>query len=195
MTRFVGLDWASPEHAVCVIGDPGRVCCQGGAEHSAAGRAELGDDRTRFATDEALAAEAGGPPGTRSSGKHHAVGSRWACDERLRLALTTFADNSRHTSSGAAAVYAAARRRDCDPPMRSAAWPAWGFASCCVVGRIAVPTTSLFTTAPSASSPPDDVRVDTGCLIAPPDQPECPNEPFNFKHPTAGSDRWPAGAA
>jgi transposase len=78
--------------------------------------AELGDDRTRFATDEHLAAEAGVAPVTRASGKHHAVGFRWACNKRLRQALTTFADNSRHASPWAAAIYAAARRRGCDHP-------------------------------------------------------------------------------
>lgn len=78
--------------------------------------AELGDDRTRFATDEHLAAEAGVAPVTRASGKHHAVGFRWACNKRLRQALTTFADNSRHASPWAAAIYAAARRRGCHHP-------------------------------------------------------------------------------
>jgi transposase len=78
--------------------------------------AELGDDRTRFPSDEHLAAEAGVAPVTRASGKHHTVGFRWACNKRLRQALTTFADNSRHASPWAAAVYAAARRRGCDHP-------------------------------------------------------------------------------
>lgn len=78
--------------------------------------AELGDDRTRFPSEEQLAAEAGVAPVTRASGKHRAVGFRWACNKRLRQALTTFADNSRHASPWAAAVYAAARRRGCDHP-------------------------------------------------------------------------------
>lgn len=78
--------------------------------------AELGDDRTRFPTDEQLAAEAGVAPVTRASGKHHAVGFRWACNKRLRQALTTFADNSRHASPWAATIYAAARQRGCDHP-------------------------------------------------------------------------------
>lgn len=78
--------------------------------------AELGDDRTRFPSDEQLAGEGGVAPVTRASGKHRAVGFRWACNKRLRQALTTFADNSRHASPWAAAVYAAARRRGCDHP-------------------------------------------------------------------------------
>lgn len=78
--------------------------------------AELGDDRTRFPTPEQLAAEGGVAPVTRASGKHRAVGFRWACNKRLRQALTTFADNSRHASPWAAAIYAAARARGCRHP-------------------------------------------------------------------------------
>src|SRR5437870_141886 len=78
--------------------------------------AELGDDRARFPTAEQLAAEAGAAPVTRASGKHHAVVFRWACNKRLRQAVTTLADNSRHASPWAAAVYARARARGCDHP-------------------------------------------------------------------------------
>ena len=78
--------------------------------------AELGDDRARFPTAEQLAAEAGAAPVTRASGKHHAVVFRWACNKRLRQAVTTFADNSRHASPWAAAAYARARARGCDHP-------------------------------------------------------------------------------
>jgi transposase len=78
--------------------------------------AELGDDRGRFPSPDQLAAEAGVAPVTHASGKHHAVAFRWACNKRLRQALTTFADNSRHASQWAAAVYARARARGCDHP-------------------------------------------------------------------------------
>ena len=78
--------------------------------------AELGDDRARFPTPEQLAAEAGAAPVTRASGKHHAVVFRWVCNKRLRQAVTTFADNSRHASPWAAAAYARARARGCDHP-------------------------------------------------------------------------------
>jgi transposase len=78
--------------------------------------AELGDDRARFPTADQLAAEAGAAPVTRASGKHRAVVFRWACNKRLRRAVTTFADNSRHASPWAAAVYASARARGCDHP-------------------------------------------------------------------------------
>jgi transposase len=78
--------------------------------------AELGDDRRRFSSAEQLAAEAGVAPVTHASGKHHGVAFRWACNKRLRAALTTFADNSRHASDWAADVYRRALARGCDHP-------------------------------------------------------------------------------
>lgn len=78
--------------------------------------AELGSVRERFDSDEHLAAEAGVAPVTYASGKHKAVVFRWACNHRLRRALTTLADNSRHASAWAAAIYAKARGRGCDHP-------------------------------------------------------------------------------
>lgn len=78
--------------------------------------AELGSVRERFDSDEQLAAETGVAPVTYASGKHKAVAFRWACNHRLRRALTTLADNSRHASAWAAAVYAKARGRGCDHP-------------------------------------------------------------------------------
>jgi transposase len=76
--------------------------------------AELGDVRERFQTEEQLAAEAGVCPVTYESGKARVVGFRWACNMRLRLALTTWAGNSRHDSAWAAAIYARARGRGCE---------------------------------------------------------------------------------
>lgn len=78
--------------------------------------AELGDDRARFASFEQLAAEAGVAPVTRASGKHRSVACRFACNKRLRQALTTWADNARHASPWAASVYRQARARGCDHP-------------------------------------------------------------------------------
>ena len=78
--------------------------------------AELGDDPARFQTADQLAAEAGLCPVTHQSGKSRGVGFRWACNRRLRAALTTFADNSRHTSDWAASVYKKARARGCRHP-------------------------------------------------------------------------------
>jgi len=87
----------------------GRVC-------AAQILAELGDERQRFPTDAQLAAEAGVAPLTYESGKHRSVAFRWACNHRLRFAVTCFADNSRHASTWAAGIYAAARARGCDHP-------------------------------------------------------------------------------
>jgi len=39
---------------------------------------------------------AGCTPVTKESGKHRSVHFRWACNKRFRVAVTTFADNSRH---------------------------------------------------------------------------------------------------
>lgn len=78
--------------------------------------AEIGSVRERFDSDEHLAAEAGVAPVTYASGKHKAVAFRWACNHRLRAALTCMADNSRHASAWAAAIYAKARGRGCNHP-------------------------------------------------------------------------------
>jgi transposase len=87
----------------------GRVC-------AAMLLAEIGDDRARFASADHLAAEGGVAPVTRESGKHRAVGFRWACNKRLRAALSTLADASRHTNPWATAIYQRARDRGCDHP-------------------------------------------------------------------------------
>lgn len=78
--------------------------------------AELGDEPARFATDDHLASEAGVAPVTHESGKQRGVTFRWACNKRLRQAITCFADNSRHASPWANSVYARARSRGCDHP-------------------------------------------------------------------------------
>ena len=78
--------------------------------------AELGSERERFVSDTHLAAEAGVVPVTYESGKSKSVTFRWACNHRLRAALTCLADNSRHASAWAASVYAKARDRGCNHP-------------------------------------------------------------------------------
>jgi transposase len=104
---------AAVEHAVEAHADgkvvtplfrSGRVC-------AAQLLAELGDDRARFVSADHLAAEAGVVPVTRESGKHRAVGFRWACNKRLRTALATLADTTRHTNPWANAIYQRARDR------------------------------------------------------------------------------------
>jgi transposase len=78
--------------------------------------AELGSVRDRFPSDALLAAEAGLAPLTYESGKSRSVCFRWACNHRLRRALTCFADNSRRASRWAEDVYQRARQRGCDHP-------------------------------------------------------------------------------
>jgi transposase len=106
------------EHAVAELPDgrivmsfprAGRIC-------AAQILAELGDVRERFPTEDQLAAEAGVCPVTHASGKSRGVVFRWACNKNLRLAITCFADNSRHASAWAATIYRKARDRGCKHP-------------------------------------------------------------------------------
>ena len=78
--------------------------------------AEWGDCREAYAHPDQVAMLGGLCPVTHASGKHRDVSFRWACNKRLRKALTTFADNSRHASPWAASVYAKAMKRGCDHP-------------------------------------------------------------------------------
>jgi transposase len=78
--------------------------------------AEWGDCRQAYDGPDSIAALAGATPVTKESGKHRAVHFRWACNKRFRVAMTTFADNSRHESPWAARVYANARARGHDHP-------------------------------------------------------------------------------
>jgi transposase len=106
------------EHQVAAL-DDGRILMsfpRAGRICAAQILAELGNVRERFATDDQLAAEAGVVPVTYQSGKAKAVTFRWACNHRLRAALTCLADNSRHASDWAARHYAIARARGCDHP-------------------------------------------------------------------------------
>lgn len=106
------------EHAVAELPDgrivmsfprAGRIC-------AAQILAEPGDVRERFPTEHQLAAEAGVCPVTHASGKSRGVVFRWACNKNLRLAITCFADNSRHASAWAATIYRKARDRGCKHP-------------------------------------------------------------------------------
>ena len=78
--------------------------------------AEWGDCRRAYDSPEAVAALAGLAPVTKKSGKHEDVHFRWACNTRFRVAVTTFADNSRHASPWAADIYRRAIERGCDHP-------------------------------------------------------------------------------
>jgi transposase len=71
--------------------------------------AEWGDARQAYEHPDSVAALAGVTPVTSQSGKHRSVHFRWACNKRFRVAITTFADNSRHASPWAAKIYNDAR--------------------------------------------------------------------------------------
>jgi transposase len=76
-------------------------------------RAEPGDVRERLQTHNQLGAEAGICPVAHDSGRSRGAVFRWACNRRLRKAITCFADNSRHASPWAAQIHARARTRAC----------------------------------------------------------------------------------
>lgn len=78
--------------------------------------AEIGDCRTRYPTPDTLAADAGMSPVAVESGKHRTATFRRACDKRLRNAVATLADASRHHHPWAHDIYTRARARGCDHP-------------------------------------------------------------------------------
>lgn len=78
--------------------------------------AELGDCRGRYPTESALAADAGMSPVALESGKLRVATFRRACDKRLRLAVATLADSTRHWHPWAKEVYRRARARGQDHP-------------------------------------------------------------------------------
>jgi transposase len=78
--------------------------------------AEWGDARAAFDHPDAIAALAGITPVTKASGKQRGVSFRWACNKRLRQAITTFAANSRFSSPWAADIYNRARASGKDHP-------------------------------------------------------------------------------
>ena len=78
--------------------------------------AEIGDDRARYPSAEALAADAGMAPVARESGKRKVASFRWACDKRLRDAISCLADSTRHHHPWARSVYLRARSRGLDHP-------------------------------------------------------------------------------
>jgi transposase len=106
------------EHAVADLPD-GKIIMsfpRAGRLNAAQILAELGDVRERFPTEDQLAAEAGVCPVTHASGRSRGVVFRWACNKKLRLAITCLADNSRHACVWAAAIYRKARERGCKHP-------------------------------------------------------------------------------
>jgi transposase len=88
--------------------DPRSVIC------AATLLAEIGDTRARYPSAEALAADGGMSAVAVESGKRKHAAFRWACDHRLRNALATLANTSRHHNPWAHDLYADARARGHD---------------------------------------------------------------------------------
>jgi transposase len=78
--------------------------------------AELGDCRERYPSEAAMAADAGMSPVALESGKLRVATFRRACDKRLRVAVATLADSTRHWHPWAREVYRKARARGQDHP-------------------------------------------------------------------------------
>ncbi|MGO9973230.1 MAG: transposase [Solirubrobacteraceae bacterium] len=77
--------------------------------------AEIGDCRARYPTRDTLAADAGQAAVAIESGKRKAACFRWACNKRLRGAVCTLADTTRHHNPWAQDLYATARARHDHP--------------------------------------------------------------------------------
>jgi transposase len=78
--------------------------------------AEIGPLLERCDNPEQVAAMCGAAPVTRASGKSHTVGFRYAANRPARVAITGFADNSRHSSAWAGDRYRRARERGARHP-------------------------------------------------------------------------------
>ncbi len=90
--------------------DPKSVIC------AATLLAEIGDDRNRYPTADALAADAGMTPVAIESGKRKTAVFRRGCDKRLRNATGILADTTRHWHPWAHDTYTRARHRGHDHP-------------------------------------------------------------------------------
>ena len=76
--------------------------------------AEIGDCRERYPTAEFLAADAGMSAVAVESGKRKVASFRWGCDKRLRNAVATLSDSTRHWHPWAQDRYASGRARGQD---------------------------------------------------------------------------------
>ena len=78
--------------------------------------AEIGDNRARYPSADALAADAGMAPVALESGKRRSATFRRGCDHRLRAHFACLADSTRHWHPWAHDIYTRARNRGCDHP-------------------------------------------------------------------------------
>ena len=113
--------------------------------------AEIGDCRDRYPTKPALAADGGQAPVAVESGKSKRARFRWACDHRLRDAIGTLADTSRHPNPWAADIYTAPAPAAAPTRTPSASSAAPGAASSGASGTTTTPTTPPAHRPPTAS--------------------------------------------
>ena len=78
--------------------------------------AEIGPLLERCENPEQVAAMCGAAPVTKASGKSRTVGFRYTANRPARVAITSFADNSRHSSAWANDCYRRARARGARHP-------------------------------------------------------------------------------
>ena len=78
--------------------------------------AEIGPLLERCDNPEQVAAMCGAAPVTKASGMSRTVGFRYTANKPARVAITGFADNSRHSSAWAADSYRRARARGARHP-------------------------------------------------------------------------------
>lgn len=78
--------------------------------------AEIGPLLERCDNPEQVAALCGAAPVTKASGKSRTVGFRYTANKQARVAITSFADNSRHSSTWANDCYRRARSRGARHP-------------------------------------------------------------------------------
>jgi transposase len=90
--------------------DPKSALCAAGL------LAEIGDNRHRYPTADALAADAGMAPVAVESGKRRTATFRRGCDHRLRSHMAVLANSTRHWHPWAHDVYTRARNRGHDHP-------------------------------------------------------------------------------
>jgi transposase len=88
--------------------------------------AEIGPMLERCENPEQVAAMCGAAPVTRASGKSRTVGFRYTANKSARVAITSFADNSRHSCAWASDAYRRARTRRPTPPCRADPRPQLG---------------------------------------------------------------------
>ena len=111
-SQIAGAVRAHPDGAIFLsfFRDPKSVVCAAGL------LAEIGDNRARYPTEAALAADAGMAPVAKESGKQRHATFRWACDKRLRNHIGVLADSTRHWHPWAHDVYHRASARGKDHP-------------------------------------------------------------------------------